>query len=343
MKRLAATLSLLLTTGMVLAQKPAELRVYFIDVEGGQSTLFVAPGGETLLIDTGNPGHDNRDASRIAAVAKIAGVTRFNNILITHYHNDHVGGVPQLVAQKIPIGRFIDHGPNREENDAATMGSWTAYQKVLADTHISRLSVKAGETLPLKELKVQIVSADGQVISKPLPGAGAANPACASSPTKPLENTENDRSAGSVIAFGKLRLLDLGDLTWANERPLMCPINKLGQFDVYIVSHHGLPNSGSPAFVDGIAPRVAIMDNGPLKGGDPTAWQIIKDSPRMKDLWQLHTAEVPKAKNVTASHIANLTGPDSAHYLLLTGRVDGSFTVFNSRTGETVPYPAAGK
>jgi len=329
-----------------------DLRIYFVDVEGGQSTLFVAATGENLLVDTGSPDPRNpdspRDATRIAAVCKLAGVTKIDNLLVTHYHSDHVGGLPQLVTM-IPVGRFIDHGINRESEPVqgwqSTVAGWTAYQKVLADGHAEHLVVKPGDVLPIKAMKVEIVSGDGEVISKPLAAGGEKNAACASSPLKDVENTENDRSLGMVITFGKLRILDLGDLTWAKERGLMCPVNKIGKFDVYIVSHHGLDRSSSPALVDAIAPRVAIMDNGPHKGGAPTTFETIEGSSRLQDLWQLHTAEGSDAKhNVAESHIANLAGagntPDAGNYLKLTARMDGSFAVTNARTGETVEYPA---
>ncbi|HEY4380734.1 MAG TPA: MBL fold metallo-hydrolase [Acidobacteriaceae bacterium] len=321
-----------------------DLQVYFVDVEGGQSTLFVAPDGENLLVDTGSAGITARDATRIAAMCKQAGVAKIDNLLITHYHSDHVGGLPQLVTM-VPVGRFIDHGINREsesvQGGASTVAGWNAYQKVLADGHAEHLVVKPGDLLPLKSLRVEIVSGDGEVIAKPLAAGGEANAACSGSPLKDVENTENDRSVGMVITFGTLRILDLGDLTWAKERGLMCPVNKLGKVDVYIVSHHGLINSGSPALVDAIAPRVAIMDNGAHKGGAPTTFETIEGSSRLKDLWQLHTAEGSDAKhNVAESHIANLPGPDAGNYLKLTARTDGSFSVTNGRTGETVEYPA---
>ena len=201
--------------------------------------------------------------------------------------------------------------------------------------------MKPGDVLPVKAMRVEVVSGDGEVIARPLAAGGEANAACAASSVKEVENTENDRSLGMVITFGKLRILDLGDLTWAKERPLMCPVNKLGKVDVYIVSHHGLINSGSPALVDAIAPRVAIMDNGTHKGGAPTTFETIEGSSRLKDLWQLHTAEGSDAKhNVAESHIANLPGPDAGNYLKLTARMDGSFSVTNGRTGESVEYPA---
>jgi beta-lactamase superfamily II metal-dependent hydrolase len=328
------------------------LQVYFVDVEGGQSTLFVAPGGESLLVDTGSPDSKSttapRDASRIAAMCKLAGVTKIDNLLVTHYHSDHVGGLPQLTAL-VPVGRFIDHGVNRETADvqggASTISGYNAYQKVMADSHAEHLTVKPGDVLPVKAMHVEVVSGDGEVIGQPLKTplavTGEQNPFCATSPLKDAENTENDRSLGLVITFGKLRIQDLGDLTWNKERGLMCPVDKLGKMDVYIVSHHGLVNSGSPALVDAIAPRLAIMDNGPRKGGAPTTFETIEGSSRLKDLWQLHTAEGSDAKhNVADSHIANLAGPDAGNYLKLTARMDGSLAVTNGRTGETVEYPA---
>ncbi len=320
-----------------------DLKVYFADVEGGQSTLFVMPDGESLLVDTGSPDARNpnapRDATRIAAICKMAGVTKIDNLVTTHYHSDHVGGLPQLVAM-VPVGRFIDHGINRED-DPATVAGWTAYQKLLAEGHAEHLVVKPGDMLPVKAMRVQVVSADGEAITKPLAAGGEKNAACAVSPIKEVEKTENDRSVGMMITFGRLRILDLGDLTWAKERPLMCPVDKLGRVDVYIVSHHGLINSGSPALVDAIAPRVAIMDNGTHKGGAPATFETIEGSSRLQDLWQLHTAEGSDPKhNVAESHIANLPGPDAGNYLKLTARMDGSFSVTNGRTGESVEYPA---
>jgi competence protein ComEC len=326
------------TAGAAIGE--GELQVYFADVEGGQATLFVAPDGESLLVDTGWPGFAGRDADRIVALAKMAGVTKIDDLVVTHYHTDHVGGLPQLVA-KIPVGRFIDHGVNREDDGGATVAGWNAYQKVLADGHAEHLVVKPGDLLPLKAMHVEVVSADGEVIAKPLVTGGEANAACAASPEKTAENSENDRSVGMVITFGNLRILDLGDLTWAKERPLMCPVNKLGKMDVYIVSHHGFDRSSSPALVNAIAPRVAIMDNGARKGGDPTTFETIEGSSRLKDLWQLHMVAASDAKhNVAESRIANLPGPDAGNFLKLTGRMDGSFSVTNGRTGEKVEYPA---
>jgi beta-lactamase superfamily II metal-dependent hydrolase len=337
--------------GRAQSAKPASdkgaLRIYFVDVEGGQSTLFVAPTGESMLVDTGSPDTKNanapRDASRIAAVCKLAGVTKIDNLVITHYHSDHVGGLPQLVAL-VPVGRFIDHGINREGADyqggASTVAGYNAYQKVLADTHADHLTAKPGDVLPIKAFHVEVVSADGEVIAKPLAAGGQPNPACDVSPHKDIEGSENDRSVGMIITFGKTRIMDLGDFTWGKEPGLVCPINKLGKIDLYIASHHGLDRSGSPALVDAVAPRIAVIDNSGRKGAASTTIDTIRGSSRLQDLWQLHTAEGnDAAHNVAESHIANLPGADAGNYLELSVRPNGSMAVTNPRTGDTVEEP----
>jgi beta-lactamase superfamily II metal-dependent hydrolase len=310
-------------------------------VEGGQATLFVTPSGQSLLIDTGWPGNDGRDANRIVAAAKNAGVKKIDFVLITHYHKDHAGGITQLTA-RIPVGAVIDHGENREHADAPTEQVWRDYQSFLAKGNVKRIVAKPGEALPIKGIQTVVVSSDGALIDKPLPGAGGTNPDCKASDQRPADTTENLRSLGTVLTFGKLRILDLGDLTWDKEMELMCPVNRLGKMDIYIVSHHGWSQSGSPALLNGIAPRVALMDNGANKGGSPSSWDIIKKSPRLEDLWQLHYSnEGGPAHNVAEPFIANVQGPDTGNYLKLTAWRDGGFEVFNSRTQKIKHYDAA--
>ena len=333
-------LFLLSGTAAWSSPKPKALQLYFVDVEGGQATLFVTPAGESLLIDTGWPGFDGRDADRIVAAAKAAGISKIDYVLITHFHMDHVGGAPQL-AERIPIGTFIDHGENRESTDAPTVQVWDAYQRLLATGKYKHIVVKPGNELPIKEMHVTVVSADGTVIDRPLPGAGRDNPMCKDAEQYPADKTENKRSVGTLITFGKLRILDLGDLTKDKEMELMCPVNKVGNVDIYIVSHHGWEQSSSPQLVNGIDARVAIMDNGAKKGGTPSTWDTIKKSPHLEDLWQLHFSdEGGPAHNVPEEFIANPQGPDAGNYLKLTANSDGSFDVFNSRTQKSKHYPA---
>ena len=332
--------ALLFPSGLWAQPSGKALRIYFIDVEGGQATLFVTPAGDSLLVDTGWPGFEGRDADRIVAAAKDAGIHKINYVLLTHFHMDHAGGVPQL-AERIPIGAFIDHGENRETTDAATTHVWQEYQKLLQSGKYKHITAKPGDKLPLQGIDAVVVSGDGAVLAKPLPGTGAENPTCKNVAQHPPDESENARSLGLVITFGKLRILDLGDLTQDKELELMCPVNKLGKFDIYVVSHHGLFQSGSAALVHGIDPRVAFMDNGARKGGSPAAWDIIESSPHLENLWQLHYSEAGGPQhNVSAEFIANPQGSDAGHYFLLTARPDGSFEVLNSRTGKTKRYAA---
>jgi len=317
------------------------LEIYFVDVEGGQATLFVAPEGRSLLIDTGWPGNAGRDADRIVAAAKQAGLSKIDFVLLTHYHVDHAGGVPQLLA-RIPVGAFIDHGANREPGDRETEQSWESYQRGATDKGVKRIIAKPGDLLPIQGFRAEVVSSDGQLLQKPLPGAGAQNPACATADRRPADQTENARSLGTMITFGKVRILDLGDLTWDKEVELVCPMNKLGAVDVFIVSHHGWLQSNSPVLLAAISPRIAIMDNGASKGGSPSAWDIVKHSPKLEDLWQLHFSnEGGATHNSAGSLIANVAGPDAGNYLKLSVHEDGDVEVYNSRTQTTKNYPPA--
>jgi competence protein ComEC len=321
-------------------QTDKSLQIYFIDVEGGQATLFVTPAGQSLLIDTGWPGNEGRDADRIVAAARKAGISKIDYVLITHFHDDHVGGAPQLAA-RFPIGAFVDHGENRETTDAVTVKDWQAYKALLATGKYQRITAKPGDTLPIKGMQATIISSDAALIDKPLPGAGQDNPYCKDAEQFPADTTENLRSLGTLITFSKLRILDLGDLTHDKEMQLVCPVNKIGKIDIYIVSHHGWAQSSSLPFVYALAPRVAIMDNGAKKGGTPSVLDIIKKSPGLEDLWQIHYSEEGgAAHNTAAEFVANPDGPDAGNYLELTAHPDGSFDVFNPRTQKSKHYPA---
>ena len=316
---------------------PKPLQIFFIDVEGGQSTLFVTPGGQSLLIDTGWAGHEDRDADRIVAAAKRAHIKKIDYVLITHYHADHVGGVPQLV-DKFPVGTFIDHGENRETTKTGNR-LYADYLKAIAGH--PRITAKPGDHLPIKGLETVVISGDGNVIQQPLPGAGQPNQYCSGVAKKDLEPSENDRSLGVVMTFGKLRIVDFGDLTWNKELQLMCPDNKIGKVDIYVVSHHGIDWSNDPAFVHGIQPRVAIMDNGAKKGGMPSVWDIIHSSPGLEGLWQLHFSDAGGTQhNSPDAYIANIADTDTGNYLKVSANQDGSFGIYNSRNKMTKEYPA---
>jgi beta-lactamase superfamily II metal-dependent hydrolase len=334
MRILRVSLLVVALAGLLAAAKT--LDIYSIDVEGGQSTLIVTPSGDSMLVDAGWPGFNGRDADRIAAAAKQAGIKQIDYLLVTHYHADHVGGVPQLV-EKIPVVHFLDHGPNQEANPGVEQ-LYAGYSKLAAEG--KHMVVKPGDRIPLKGADVQIVEAAGEAIAAPVKGGGAPNPACGGVEPKAVDKTENAQSNGFLLTFGKFRFIDLGDLTWNKELGLACPNNKLGTVDVFLVTHHGMNISNSPAIVQALHPKVAIMNNGAKKGGTAQAWQVVKNSPGLQDLWQLHYAVAGgNENNSPADYIANPEGPDDAGYgIKLSAQTDGAFTVTNSRNGFTKTY-----
>ena len=330
-----ALIALLAAAVAMQAQKP--LTIYMVDVEGGQSTLIVSPGGGTMLVDTGWPGNNGRDAERIKAAMKDAGVTKLDYVLITHFHMDHVGGVPNLV-ERIPVGEFLDHGVDREDS-SDTKEIYAAYLKVVAN-HKRRI-LHPGDTIDLPGLSTIVLTADGEHI-KAVPGIKPEpNPYCATEPKWELDATENPRSTGVLIRYGKFRFLDLGDLTKPKELGLVCPQNLIGQVDLYLVNHHGFMQSNTRAFVDAIHPRVAIMDNGAHKAGSPEAFETVHASPGLEDLYMLHNNEdADAAHNSPAPLVANLKGGADGAYFKVVAQADGSFSVLNARTGTTKQYAA---
>ena len=333
--RLSFSVLVLVPLSLAATTNAMPLQIYFIDVEGGQATLVVSPSGQSLLIDTGWPGYEGRDADRILAAAHQAGLTQIDYVLITHYHRDHVGGVPQLV-DGIKVGTFVDHGPNLEDSQV-TRTDYAAYEKATAGH--ARVTVKPGWGLPLKGIEVRVLAAAGDHMAAPLPGAGEANKYCASEPAASADDTENARSIGVLVTYGHFRFLDLGDLTKKKELELACPNNMIGTVDLFLATHHGGDLSNPKALDWALHPRVAVIDNGPRKGSSPAAWQIVHDSPGLEDLWQLHyAAESDRDHNVDADHIANVKENCEGKFIKVTASADGSFTLTNTRTGAQKTY-----
>jgi competence protein ComEC len=328
---------LLLAAGSLFAKAGENnLTVYLVDVEGGQATFIVTPEGESILIDTGWAGNDGRDASRIAAVAKLAKVDRIDYVVLTNYQPDHAGGVAQLV-QKLPVGSFIDRGPAREQAQQQIVKQ---YESALG--HSQRLLARPGNDLPLKTVDVTFVTANGGAIRKPLATGGNLNTYCDATADRNGADAEDARTLGTFWHFGRFRMLDLSDLPWAMEKQLMCPTNLLGKVDLFLVSHHGSNDSNSPALVKDITPRVAILDNGPGRGGSSSTYNQLKTVNGLEDIWQLHYSEDGgKEHNTLETKIANLDDKDG-FYLKVTAGEDGTFEIYNPRNKFTQHYRGKG-
>jgi beta-lactamase superfamily II metal-dependent hydrolase len=353
---LAAGLALIATAAMAQNQPAKTLDMYVVDTEGGHAILYVSPSGESLLEDTGNPG--GRDTDRIMAVIEAAGVKQIDHLILTHYHVDHVGGLAEL-AKRIPIKHFIDHGATVEAREQVP-----DFQKSYAELYnaAKHTVVKPGDKIPFGGVDITVVTSAGQAIRTPLPGGGKPNPACAD--FKPRDEThvdpENPQSVGVVYTFGKFRTINLGDYTWNAEEKLMCPNNPIGKVDLYLTSHHGIDQSGSPALVHGLEPRVAIMHNSTRKGGAIQTMQILHTSPGLEDIWQLHWAYAAGLEqNSPGLFIANIEEPEAAagvitktpsqgrgghtgaaFWIKVSARADGSFTVTNTRNNFSKTYRA---
>ena len=338
------------------------LDIYVVDVEGGNATLFVTPAGESVLIDTGNGGAAaSRDAGRIMAAMKDAGVQQIDHLITTHWHGDHFGGMAEL-ASHVSIKEFIDHGPNVPTDHAADDFVKTTYPTLYGKA--KHTLVKPGDRIPVSGLEWRIVASGGQHITAPVPGGGKPNSSCAAFKPQDVDMTENAQSVGSHIIFGKFRALHLGDLTWNKEFDLMCPQNRLGTVDLWIVSHHGQAISNSDVLAHAIHPRAAIMNNGTRKGGQPDAMKIIHSTPGLEDLWQLHFSQLSGQEyTVPGMFIANTVddaqtampiapfqpapgaqaGPapvhnGSAFWIKVSAQQDGTFTVVNARNNFSKIY-----
>lgn len=362
-------LTLVLVALMSLpARGPAQtasktLDIYVVDVEGGNATLIVSPARESLLIDTGNAGSAApRDAARILDAIKDAGLQHVDHLITTHWHGDHFGGLSELAA-KIEIREFIDHGPNVQPGQLADTFLQNTYPRLYAKA--KHTVATPGDRIALAGVDARIVASAGEIIKTPLPHAGGMNPFCAS--FKPGDNNAEDpQSVATFLTYGKFRTAHLGDLTKNKEFELMCPANRLGTVDVFLGLHHGVSSSNSEVMVHALHPRVAIMNNGTRKGGEPDVMTTLYSSPGLEDLWQMHFSVLSGQEyTVPGLFIANTIddqptalpiaptpapppGPGApppahngpAHWIKVSAREDGSFTVTNTRNSFSKSYAA---
>ena len=328
-------LALLLTLLPLISFAADTVDIYWIDVEGGASTLLVTQAGQSVLMDAGYDGFGDRDAKRIERVVKEAGLDHIDYFLTSHFHGDHAGGLAAL-AKRVKINRFLDHGESVDKNSGGGKELWERYLTVTGDR---RQAAKPGERLELQGVELLVVAAHSRFLPKALPGGGP-NPLCKTFDVRPEDRGENGKSLGYLLRSGDFEFVNLGDLSWNFQYQMACPVNLLGKIDLYQVTHHGGDDVLSQQMW-ALEPTVAVMNNGPTKGGAPEGVETVLNSPGLDDLWQLHRAVKNDADhNTDAQLTANLGDADDCEGHWIHARVDagGSYTLTNSRNGYTKTY-----
>lgn len=313
------------------------LALYFIDVEGGQATLVVAPSGEALLVDTGY-GANGRDAGRIMDAMRDAGVSRIDHLVITHFHVDHIGGAVDL-ANRVRIGAIYDHGEIGVPDDDDMRDTFEGYRAMRA--RVSHSEPRVGARLRFGDGTLTWVSSDTRTLPGRLHSGTGANPSCSLDVPEAEDPFENPRSTGFLLEFGRFRFLDVGDLTGEPLAALVCPVNLIGPVDLYLLPHHGEEDGTFPATLDGFKPRTIVINNGSRKGARQDTLDLLHTRAAQTEVWQLHRAIAPDVKNYPDPMIANLD-TSTAHWIKAVAARDGSFFVTNGRTRETRSYPSTG-
>jgi beta-lactamase superfamily II metal-dependent hydrolase len=338
MKRILLSAFVLLLCALALPGAKT-LDMWVVDTEGGKALLLLSPSGQSMLIDTGFPGFNDRDTTRIVEACQAAGVKKLDILVTTHYDMDHVNNTPSVLA-KIPAATFVDHGPSAVENPR-TLAAVKAYEDLAAAG--KRLSVKPGDKIPFGDVDVLVVMSGTQALKTPAKGGGGANAACAGVERMTWgrtdeDSSENANSVGLLFTFGQFRMLDLADLTWNRELDLMCPANPIGTVDLFMASHHGHNISNSPALVNALRARVAIMNNGVKKMGMPGAIKLLKSAPGLQALYLLHWSANAPDDNPPNEYIANLQDSTDGKWIKVAAEKSGAFTVTNARTGESKTF-----
>ncbi len=330
------------------ADEARGLDIYWVDVEGGAATLMVTPEGETILVDTGNPGR--RDAGRIFKVAtEVVRARQIDHLVVTHYHRDHFGGAADLAAL-MPIRSLYDNGEfaGMPEKPDAAYGALRCDRRVVINPG-DKLDLRRDKASDGPKLEIRCL-ATRQQIAKPAgdngEGAAAANETvCKRHAAKDRDGSDNANSVVLLVSYGDFRFFDAGDLTWNVEHKLVCPENLVGKVDVYQTTHHGLEASNNPVVLSSLEPTVAIMNNGARKGCDGQTVATLRETKSLLAVYQLHknVRDGQAALNVDDEYIANAAEKCDGNYVRLRVAADGkSYTVSIPANGHERSFKTKG-
>ncbi len=335
---LRSLLILLLVAGSSLACRTGRLTFYFLDMVGGGSTLIVTPCGESLLIDTGSLEPKGRDDGRILQACRDAGLERIDHLITTHFHSDHFGALLPVV-QKMPVKNFYDKGSPGPEQEQRSEWFRTLYPLYQQATGGQARTLRPGDVIPLQDQRIElrVVAAEKRVLGF----SGDIDEAAPGFEPAPPDHSDNGRSIALLLTWGDFRCFLGGDITRNVEYHLVSPVNRLGQVDLYQVTHHGLDRSNHPELIRAIQPVVAVVMNGPQKGPGPRTLAALQSQASLQALYQLHfNTQHGEQGNAPMAAIANPTGDGPGHYVRVT--VDGrakEMAVHIGARGAAVRYP----
>ena len=301
------------------------LRIYHIDVDQGDATLVVSPGGQTLLVDSGKNGHGDR----LRAAMQTAGVNQIDHFVATHYHEDHYGGIDDLTqAPAITIVNTYDRGDKLFLPTSRTESrTYRDYDTAVGSRarHLTR-----GMRIPLDPLvSVTCISAGGVVLNEQDPTHHASD--------------ENDMSISLFIQFGNFYYFIGGDIERPTEQKI-ADHDLVMDVDVYQANHHGADNGSTEDFLADLQPNVIIISNGSnrtYRHPRSTALARMRQIDSNPSIFQTNkylNAANDDGGNVPDQFIADLESSDSDGTILLTvDQAAGTYEVSYRSMTHTFP------
>jgi competence protein ComEC len=288
---------------IVLTGNSQTLKIYHIDVDQADATLFIMPNGSTLLVDAGKNGH----GIRIKKILQSAGITRIDHFVNTHYHEDHYGGIDELVLDpEISVTTAYDRG-DKSYLPASKLDEKTFkdYQSTIGKRAIP---LTPGTQIPIDpSITVTCISQGGKVLDETGTDTGL---------------DENDMSLSVLVKFGGFTYFVGGDIESHTENKI-AERDLVMNVDVYQANHHGSHSSSSSSFMQDLNPDVVIISNGNNESYyHPRQVTLDKYSqlspPPVVFQTNKYLGTKPQAGNVPDEFIADLDAVGDDGYILIT-------------------------